>query len=353
MSERSALHYPLLQAPDSLSGEVCEVADGVLWLRLPLIKQLPWINGWAIDDGAGWAVIDTGVFSPECEATWMALLANGLLGRPVTRVFATHWHQDHCGMAGWLCERSACELWMARDEYYSGRVAVDDTPGQLPPEIAKFYRAAGWDEVALDRFAGQFGNYRTMTTPLPKAFRRVRDGDVVQIGHHRWQCIVGTGHSPEHACWYSPGLKVLISDDQILPTISSNVSVYPIEPHANPLRGWLGSLAEIAMQVPDETLVLPAHHSPFYGLHKRIRQLIEGHRTGLEKLLSSLGRPKRAIDVFPALFGRAIPASQLSMATGESLAHLHYLLAEGKVEKTLVEDTAYWQAASAQGPVAC
>ena len=139
-----------------------------------------------------------------------------------------------------------------------------------------------------------------------------------------------SGHSPEHACLYCPERQLLISGDQVLPRISSNVSVYPTEPDANPLKDWLGSLKRIKTRVPDDVLVLPAHNSPFLGLHARLDQLLDHHQTGLERLLELLGEPQRVVDVFKVLFKRPVSPDVMSMATGEAVAHLNYLASTGQ-----------------------
>ena len=68
------------------------------------------------------------------------------------------------------------------------------------------------------------------------------DGDVIDIDGCDWRIIVGTGHSPEHACLYRMNDHVLISGDQILPKITPNVSVWPQIPGVNPLEQFLESL---------------------------------------------------------------------------------------------------------------
>ncbi len=160
----------------------------------------------------------------------------------------------------------------------------------------------------------------------------VIDGEVLRIGKHDWRVIVGTGHSPEHACLYCPELKLLISGDQVLPRISSNVSVHPTEPDENPMADWLASLAKLKAQVPDDVLVLPSHNECFRGLHARLDYLAAAQHRTLNRLLKSLAEPRRTIDVFAALFARAIgegDAGLLNLATGESQACLNYLVHQG------------------------
>ena len=74
---------------------------------------------------------------------------------------------------------------------------------------------------------------------------------------------------------------MLISGDQVLPKISPNVSVQPHEPDGDPLARFLASLDKLRAAVPPETLVLPSHNLPFFGLHARIDALAAHHRGAL------------------------------------------------------------------------
>jgi len=167
---------------------------------------------------------------------------------------------------------------------------------------------------------------------------------VLRIGENDWHVVIGRGHSPEHACVHCPALRLLIAGDQVLPRITSNVSVHPTEPAAEPLSDWLESQLEIARRVPDDVLVLPAHNDPFTGLHKRLRQLESSVTQALERLRIKLQEPRRVVDVFDALFRRPISDDPhlLSMATGESVAHINYLLQRGEAQIERVEDGAEW-----------
>ena len=343
----SRLRYPLQTEPEVGDGSAVAVAPGVLWLRMPLFAALPWINVWAVKEKGGWAIVDTGLHSPNTIAAWQAAFAGAMQGAPVSRVLVTHMHPDHCGMAGWLVERFRSQLWMSRLEYLTCRVMAADSGRQAPPEAIEFYRAAGWDDAAIERYQEKFGAFGEMIYPLPASYRRIADGDTVKLGAHEWIVVVGSGHSPEHACLYCPELKLLIAGDQVLPKISSNVSVYPVEPDADPLGDWLKSLAMIKRRIPDDVLVLPAHNSPFYGLHARIEELGASHRQGLVRLHEMLCTPRRAVDVFAALFARPISPGLLGMATGEALAHLNYLLRTGRLIREFDARGVWWWRTSA------
>jgi glyoxylase-like metal-dependent hydrolase (beta-lactamase superfamily II) len=326
IEKRAALTYPFEQTPEIGDGSAVEVAPGVLWLRQPLGFSLKFINVWAIEDGEGWAIVDTGIQTKETADGWRAAFAATLGGRPVTRVLVTHMHPDHVGMAGWIARKHEARLWMTRLEYITCRMLIADTGREAPEDGVRFFRGAGWDEDALETYRTRFGGFGKGVYPLPDSYRRLSDGEVVEIGGRNWRVIIGSGHSPEHACLYCEELKLLISGDQVLPRISSNVSVFPTEPDADPLTDWLTSLAKVKAAVPDDVLVLPAHNDPFHGLHARIDHLIRGHERSLQRLEKLLGQgPKRAVDLFGALFARPIGPDLLNMATGECLAHLNCL----------------------------
>jgi glyoxylase-like metal-dependent hydrolase (beta-lactamase superfamily II) len=208
------------------------------------------------------------------------------------------------------------------------------------------YRAAGWTAQRLEAFGGRASGFNRAMQPLPIGFRRLSDGQTLRIGGNDWRVVVGSGHSPEHACLVCEDLGVFISGDQVLPEITSNVSVNPIEPLADPLDDWLSSLARIRGLVPDNLLVLPAHKLPFYRLHNRIDALLGHHDGALARLRSELERPRRAIDVFEALFNRRITEATMMMATGESLAHLNYLVGRGEARAHPDADGVVWYSAT-------
>lgn len=337
------LTYPLGSPP--APGEVVEAAPGVLWLRLPLPMSLDHINVYALADGDGWTLIDAGLNTKVSIAGWEAAFAGPLGGKPVKRVICTHMHPDHVGLAGWLCERFDVPLLMSRLEYVTARMLVADT-GPAPRAGEVFFRAAGWNDEQIDVWRREFGRFGRGVYPLPQSYLRLSEGDDVEIGGDIWSIVVGNGHSPEHVCLWRRSDGVFLAGDQILPRISSNVSVWPTEPMQDPLGDWLTSLEKLRALLPADTFVLPSHGEPFTGIHTRIEALQRGHETGLRRLERTLRDPRRAIDVFSSLFSRPIGPEVFGMATGESVAHLNYLERQGRARRERDANGVDWWSAT-------
>ena len=311
------------------AGDTMAVADGIHWLRMPLSFELEHINLWLLEDDGGWAIVDTGICDDASKTIWRKTFDGTMRGLPATHVIATHLHPDHMGCAGWLARHFDVDLWMTREEYMLGRLLVADTGKPAPEEAIRFYAAAGFSGRQLQAYRERFGFFGRLVSRPPESYVRIHDNDRLAIGAYSWRALIGRGHSPEHACLYCEDQNLLISGDQVLPTISANVSVWPTEPAANPLQHWLESLAAIRERIPADVLVLPAHGKPFRGAHDRIDAIIAEHVRRLGRLHEHLDEPCRAVDVFEVLYRRRVPDSHRVMATGEAIAHLHFLVGNG------------------------
>lgn len=333
----SRLHYPLgdaLPAP----GRALAVAPGVKWIRMALPFALDHINLWllrdTLDGREGWTVVDTCICRDEAKAQWEQVFANELDGLPVLRVIVTHMHPDHIGLAQWLCERWNCMLWVSATDYNMARIGSQSTTGFGGESAARFFRAHGLtDPDSLDKIRARAGYYPSLVPGVPGHFRRLLDGQSVAIGGRNWRCIAGYGHAPEHIALYCGDLQVLISGDMVLPRISTNVSVYDVEPESDPLALFLDSLQRYR-PLPADTLVLPSHGKPFTGLHERIDQLEAHHAERLAELLAACReRPSSAWDIIPVLFPRALDLHQTTFAMGEAVAHLNRLWLAGALRR--------------------
>ncbi len=332
----TALDHPWAAPP--APGSTLTVAPGIRWLRMPLPFALNHINLWLLDDGDGVTVVDTGLGLPDTRELWERIFASELGGKPITRVIATHFHPDHFGNAGWLTERWGVDLWCTQAEYMSAVIACGGgRGGEKPGRMLDHYRRSGLAEDAVERLRERGNHYPALVPSLPASYRCLRDGDRVAIGGWTWEVIVVLGHAPEHAALWCAEMNVLISGDQVLPKITTNVSVWWDRPHDDPLRLYLDSLARFR-PMPADALVLPSHGLPFRGLHARLDALRAHHDARLAETLDALGEPRVAAALIPVLFRRELDTHQLSFAIGEVLAHLNYLEAAGGVTRTLGSD---------------
>jgi glyoxylase-like metal-dependent hydrolase (beta-lactamase superfamily II) len=319
-------------------GKVLDIAPGVRWLRMGLPFALDHINLWLLADGEGWTVVDCGIANDATRAAWEDVFATALEGRPIMRVIATHCHPDHVGLSDWLCSRWDAPLWMTAGEYGFARMMSAALPGVDGTAMLPHFQRHGLTDAAmLQQLEGRRSYYPTLVPAVPTSYHRMQDGDSFRIGAHAWRVVTGFGHSPEHAALYCEDLKLLISGDMVLPRISTNVSVFAIEPEASPVQLYLDSLEKFS-SLPEDTLVLPSHGKPFRGLQVRIGQLQDHHRDRLAEVVAACATPQSAADIVPVMFRRALDAHQLTFALGEALAHLHKLWHDGVLRRNIGAD---------------
>ncbi len=342
--QESALHYPL---GDTLPpvGTTLELAPGVRWLRMALPFALDHINLWLLRDvldgpdgpRQGWTIVDCGIANAATRDAWEHVFATALQGLPVLRVIVTHMHPDHIGLAHWLTERWStpeheCRLWISATDWNAARVASMASTGFGGEESARFFARHGLaDPDALAQVRGRSNYYANMVPEVPRRYRRLLDGMTVMVGGNAWHCIAGYGHAPEHIALHCPALNLLISGDMVLPRISTNISVFDLEPEADPLPLYLASIARL-LALPAGTLVLPSHGKPFTGLHERIGQLTQHHTDRFADVLEACAQgPQSASDLLPVLFKRTLDLHQTTFAMGEAVAHLHALVSQGRL----------------------
>jgi glyoxylase-like metal-dependent hydrolase (beta-lactamase superfamily II) len=330
--------FPWKAAPEpgesvELAPQVMERTESALkWIRMPLPFALDHINLWLMRHGAGWCVVDCGYGDDATRALWEEHFRDAMGGLPVTCIVATHYHPDHLGNGRWLADRFQAPLAMSYAEFVTAHAIVAETGPYSKSSAAVFYRSHGVSEEMLEQLSKRRGSYATGVPTLPTHIERIRPEQVVSLGGHAWKCIGGYGHTPEHIALYCEALRVLISGDMLLPKISTNVNVWPIDPHFDAVGAYLDSLDAFA-QLPEDTLVLPSHGLPFRGVRVRVAALHKHHQERMIDLIAALDTPKTASEILSVLFRRPLDMHQTFFAMGEAIAHLNHGVATGRLAR--------------------
>lgn len=327
----NAISYPLkTQIPKP--AEALKVAPGVYWIRMPIPSSLDHINLYLLEDVDGWYIVDSGLGTSDTKSLWQSIFNSALGDKPVKGLIVTHMHPDHIGLAGWITEHWQVPMYMSKNEFDKAHLVYKPRDAEHYDLAYNFYLRFGMEPGHVQETTQLWLNFKWPLHPLPKERNLLKAGDTFSINQHDWQILIGYGHSPEHACLYCPSLNLLISGDQILPEISSNVSIYPDEQDADPLAGWLESLRAFE-QLPADCLVLPAHNNPFFGLHPRARAISKHHEQNCEALVQACDDLKTGLELLPVLFKRQLNKFEWTLAIGECSAHLNYLVAQQRLER--------------------
>lgn len=326
----ATLDFPWPAAP--ATGEVMEVAPGILWTRIPLPFRLDHVNIFLIEDGDGWAVLDTGISDKPTRQVWETLVAGPLAGRRLTRLIVSHMHPDHIGLAGWLCERFDMPMLTTQTSYLSC-INISLSPGAMEAKpYQDFYRRHGMSQETAALVATQGHGYLRMVTPLPPTFNRLVAGDTLTIGGRAFEVLTGDGHAPEQLMLYLREENLFLAADQVLAKITPNISVWAVDPYGDPLGLFLRSLHEIERAIPEDALVLPGHQLPFRGLHVRARELAAHHEERCELIAAAcMAAPKTVAELVPVIFTRALDPHQLSFAFSELHAHVNRMVVRGEL----------------------
>ena len=327
--ELQGLSYPF-SAPDP--AQVVDISSDIKWLRIPMPYALTHVNVYLLRVEGGWLLVDTGLDSPASRALWEDFLSGPFKGETVLGIFCTHYHVDHAGLAGYLSERLRVPLFMSYQEYFTLRGWPMDLQ-QVHWQHAQFFRRAGFPDELLPGTLTNF-DFSSEISPVPPSFLCLREGRPFPMAGGDWRIMTGEGHSPEHAMLHSAHAATLFSGDQLLPRISSNVSVSLVNPYDEPMSGWLASMDKLAA-LPDEVLVLPGHGLPFRGARARVEELRLHHEQKFQVILKACAdAPRSAYQLVGILYPRPLGDFDLQLALGECLAHLYYLLAQGRLTES-------------------
>lgn len=310
-------------------GEAAEVAEGVYQLKVPVPFPLVFVSVYLVEGDDGWTIIDTGYDYPEGREVWESGARQvGLdLDRDVGRIVVTHFHPDHLGLARWLQERSGAPVYMLEGEIQHSREVWNN------PDHASFAGhlvSGGMDRTLAERAAAQM----RAKLSLPGEVLPLQEGEKIEFGAGAARVLHAPGHADYQVILYDEGRKILFSADHVMLEITPNIGLWP-DTKGRPLARYLESLS--SLRGLDADLVLPGHGPLFHDFDGRVDELLLHHEERLDLMQRALGdEPRTPFAVSRELFRYTLSLYERCFALAETLAHLEYLVSEGRAER--VED---------------
>jgi glyoxylase-like metal-dependent hydrolase (beta-lactamase superfamily II) len=324
--------------------EVEQIIPNLYRAVIPLPRNpLKATNSYIIKGGDRNLIIDTGMNRQECKTAMLDALEQLSIDLGVTDFFITHLHADHVGLVDELASEKAIIYFNRPDAEILNHQNLWQLMGSLagrhgfPAELVS---------AAIDSHPGQ--RYSPVN---PVGFTMVEDGDLINCGSFKLQCICTPGHTGGHTCLYEPQQKLLFSGDHILGDITPNISTWLDD--SNPLKDYFESLDRVCAM--DIKLVLPGHRRLIHNCRTRIDELKEHHRQRLEEVKIILSRKGRgsAFEVAAEMTWDLVadswddfPLMQKWFATGEALAHICYLENQGFLKRQIDGDAVLFYYAS-------
>lgn len=323
------LIFPFTEAP--AFGEIRDISPNVGWLLMPNPGSPAHINLWILKDVDGVTLVDTGMATPEAKSIWEAVLAGPLKGRSVRRILCTHHHPDHMGLAEWLAERTGAPFWTTAGEWQAGRDWGARLEADVAHHVASTLSRANLPHEWVHEYMETNARFSHLFA-IPRKSERLDPTVALSAAATSWNVLIGRGHSPELAALHSPEMGILIASDQVLPGILPTVglSLYQPASEPDPLARYLATLRPFR-NLPENTLVLPSHNLPFYGVQSRVDGIVGHYMARLEVARRACAEGATAAEVLAVLFPRKLNGAQMIMALGETLARLAYLEGIGDV----------------------
>lgn len=321
----------------ALSDHLSQVTETIYRLELPVSFLPRHVNCYLVQGNSGWDLIDTGMPDTRHKEIWADACASlGIRPGDVRRIYVTHYHVDHYGLAYHLQAWLKAPVCLMDAELPSAR-RVGDGAVAFRAGLAQLYRQHGMPADLVDEIMASLGTPRQVGE-IPTQVHLLKDGQQVQLGDSPYQVIWTPGHSDGQLCLYGLESHLIFTADHLLHAISPNVSLAP-GGRPNPLGDYLAALGRVAA-LPT-VLALPGHGEPFADLKARAEQLQAHHERRMERMLAAFTGPATGYAISRQVFAKATSLGSQRAALTETLAHLEYAVGLGRLTRTEGEPITY------------
>ena len=298
-------------------------------ITLPMPFRLRHVHVYALLHDGKVALFDTGMNIPETYTVLDGALATlGKTTKDIDRVFLTHFHADHCGIAGRIQEISGAAVHLS--DVDESRLQQNNRLEELAGRARHFFLGQGLPQKAMDTLIKLMAVFRKATIPFRVGSSLV-PREKTTLGDRTFEVIPAPGHTAGQMCFYFPDEAILLAGDHILPDITPNLSPDIFHLEYRPLRSFLESLGAIR-DLPVR-MVYPAHGDPFSDLPKRVDEIREHHAERTQLIVAALqGKEKTAFEVSGVIFGTDLPEFDQFLALNETYVHIVELLDKGSVQ---------------------
>jgi len=309
---------------------VTEIADRLYRITLPMPFRLEHVSIYALREGRHINLFDTGGNFPGTFPVFEKLLKEiGGSVRDVRQIFLTHFHADHCGIAGLIKEQSRGTIFMSEIDFDVIR-SFEQEDLRLQ-RFTTFCTEQGLDRKTVRMIAGLFKTFKGITAPF-KADTFLNDGDVLSVDGKSVKVLATPGHTRGHFSFFIPEEGILLGGDHILPHITPNLSPDLLSPEFRPLKSFMESLEKIGKLPVRE--VFPAHGPSFTDLRARVEEIRVHHNERKALTLKALqARPKTTAEVSVDIFGSDLPEFDKLLALNETYVHLVELEDESTIRR--------------------
>ena len=326
------------------AANVAELFDGIYRIELPTPYPVGPVNIYLFREEDAFDLIDTGSPTKESFSVLESSLARLGLGTSRLRnIFLTHGHMDHVGALTAIMEKFGGAAFAGSADLPIIEVNVNDTFRSRKDAILESYRRIGYPAPDLDLLASHLTSSFFPTPPLGSV-TALSGGEGIQAGKVSLKALAAPGHTPGSLCYYLESEKALFSGDTLLPNFTPNPGTILYHEllvsdriRSNPLGDFLDSIGKLANV--EAAVVFPGHGNPIFDPGGLINDYLRHHRERLASILGIVeGRSLSCFEISRLLFKGSNSADDSLLQNIEVLAHLIYLIREGKVFERISDD---------------